>query len=41
MISPWRTADLLKQFTQFFRGYPVVGVSADGQIGPLLALVLA
>jgi hypothetical protein len=41
MISPKRTAELLDQFTQFFRGYSVVGVSANGQIGPLLALVLA
>lgn len=41
MISPKRTAELLKQFAQFFRGYPVVGDSANGEIGPLLALVLA
>jgi hypothetical protein len=41
MISPKRTAELLKQFAQFFRGYSMVGFSANGQIGPLLALVLA
>ncbi len=41
MISPKRTAELLKQFAQFFRGYSMVGDSANGEIGPLLALVLA
>jgi hypothetical protein len=41
MISPQRTVELLEQFAQFFRGYPMVGFSANGQIGTLLALVLA
>ena len=41
MISPKRAAELLKQFAQFFRSYSMVGDSANGEIGPLLALVLA
>jgi hypothetical protein len=41
MISPKRAAELLEQFAQFFRGYSMLGVSPDGQIGPLFALVLA
>src|ERR1035438_6381388 len=41
MVFPQRTARLLQQFAQFCRGYAVIELSADAQIGPLLALVLA
>lgn len=41
MISPNRTAGLLEQFAQFVRGYSVMGDSPNGQVGTLLALVLA
>jgi hypothetical protein len=41
MIPPQRTTERLEQFAQFVRGYSMVGISANGQIGPLLALVLA
>jgi hypothetical protein len=41
MISLWRPADSLEQFTQSCGCYSVVELSADYQIRTLLALVLA